>query len=68
MSPKSKVVHEGVLYYSVPLVARLLGVSTRKVRALIVEEGLEWANFRVNGPIYISADSVTEYESRCEAP
>jgi hypothetical protein len=30
----------------------------------MVTENLEWMNFRVNGPIYISADSFAEYEKR----
>ena len=64
MSGKQKVTHEGKLYYSVPLVAKLLGTSATKVRGLMLAEGLEWTNFRVNGPIYISADSYNAYRLR----
>lgn len=61
MSGKQKVTHEGKLYYSVPLVAKLLGTTATKVRGLMLAEGLEWMNFKINGPIYISADSYNAY-------
>jgi hypothetical protein len=64
MTTTQKIRHDGTLYYSVYLVARLLGTNSAKVRKLMVTENLEWMNFRVNGPIYISADSFAEYEER----
>lgn len=64
MSGKDKIVFEGEQWYAVPLVAKLLGTSATKVRKLIEPEGLEWRNFRVNGPIYISAVSLSAYQQR----
>ena len=67
VSVKQQVTHEGQLYYSVPLVAKLLGTSATKVRRLMLAEGLEWMNFRENGPIYISADSYNAYRLRLKS-
>ena len=64
MTKAQKVTHEGQQYYSVTLIAKLLGTSTTKVRQLMVPEGLEWMNFRENGPIYISVESFNAYEKR----
>ena len=58
------VKYEGKLYYSVHTVARLLGTTNGNVKKMMVPEGLEWMNFRVNGPIYISAESFNAYEER----
>jgi hypothetical protein len=64
MAVKTQLMHEGKLYYSVAATARLLGTTTPKLRQLIIPEGLEWANFRINGPIWISAESVASYLRR----
>ncbi len=66
MTIKPQVVHEGKIYYSVPLTAKLLGTTTTKVRQLIEPEKLDWQNFRVNGGIYISAESIVAYMRRRE--
>lgn len=62
---KSSIIHEGKLFYSVSAVAKLIGTTPEKVRQLVNREGLEWANFRVNGPIWVEADGVHEY-LRCK--
>lgn len=64
MAGKTQLMHEGKLYYSVAATARLLGTTTQKLRQLMIPEELEWANFRVNGPIWISAESVASYLRR----
>jgi hypothetical protein len=66
MARKQKIVHEGKLYYSVPLIAKLLGKSTASIKKIMISEELDWANFSVNGPIYISAESFKEYERRIQ--
>jgi hypothetical protein len=64
MARNQKVLHEGELYYSVALVARLLGTTSAQVRQVMIPEKLKWRNFRDNGPIYISAKSFNAYEKR----
>lgn len=64
MATKSQMMHEGKLYYSIAATAGLLGTTAPKVKQLMVPEGLEWANFRVNGPIWISAESIAAYSRR----
>jgi hypothetical protein len=61
---KHQVTHEGQLYYSVSLVAKLLGTTVAKVKQIANREELEWQNLRDNGPIYISAASFNAYEKR----
>ncbi|MFA7399645.1 MAG: hypothetical protein WCZ98_04095 [Sideroxydans sp.] len=67
MAAKNQVVHEGKIYYSMAATARLLGTTTTKVKQLIVPEGLEWTNIRVNGPIWIGAESIASYLKRKQA-
>lgn len=64
MAVKTQKMHEGKLYYSMPAAARLLGTTTPKLKQLLIPEGFEWANFRVNGPIWVSAESIAGYLSR----
>lgn len=55
MLAKSLILHDGRLFYSVSAAAKLLGTSPAKLRKL---EGLEWENFKANGKLWISAESV----------
>jgi len=64
MSVRNQKVHEGKIYYTVAATARLLGTTAPKVRQLMIPEGLEWTNFRVNGQVWISAESITAYLRR----
>lgn len=64
MAIQHQVTHEGQLYYSVSLVAKLQGTTVAKVKTIANREGLEWQNFRDNGPIYISAASFSAYKKR----
>ncbi len=66
MAIKTQIVHDGKIYYSVPATAKLLGTTTPKVRQLMEPEKLDWQNFRVNGGIYISAESIIAYMRRRE--
>lgn len=61
---KNQLVHDGKLYYSVAATARMLGTTSPKLKKVIISEGLDWANFRVNGPIWISAESIIAYQKR----
>lgn len=64
MAAKTQVMHEGKLYYSVAAAAKLLGTTSPKLKQIMVPEGFEWTNFRVNGPIWISAESIVSYMRR----
>jgi hypothetical protein len=64
MAAKTQMMHEGKLYYSMSAAARLLGTTTTKLKVIMIPEGFEWANFRVNGPIWISAESIASYTRR----
>ncbi len=64
MAARSQVIHNGKLYYSMTASARLLGTTVSKLRQAMIPEGLEWTNIRVNGPIWISADSLESYRRR----
>jgi len=61
---KQHMMHEGKLYYSMAHTAAMLGTTTPKLKQFMVAEGLDWANFRVNGPIWISAESIVAYQKR----
>jgi len=67
MAAKTQIVHEGKIYYSVSATARLLGTTTTKLKQIIAVEGFEWQNFRVNGPIWIGAESINSYMRRKKA-
>ena len=40
---------------------KYLGVTSVSLNKLMSSEGIEWCNFRENGPIWISAQSITAY-------
>lgn len=61
---KQHTVHKGKLYYSMTLTAAMLNTTTTKLKQIMVAEGLDWANFRINGPIWISAESVVAWKAR----
>lgn len=65
MKQKATMVHDGEKYYSMPAAARLLGTNVTKLRQIIIEENIEWENFRTNGRIWLSAKSLIAYMERC---
>ncbi len=64
MAAKTQVIHEGTLYYSMSAAARLLGTTTTKLKQIIEPEGIEYRNFRVNGPLWVSAQDIASYLRR----
>ena len=64
---KQIITHEGRLYYSLSVAAKTLKITSTALNKLIISEGLEWSNFRANGPIWISAQSITAYCERQSA-
>jgi len=64
MASKTQMMHEGKLYYSMPVAARLLGTTTTKLKQIIGPEGIEFCNFRINGPLWINASDVESYLRR----
>ena len=57
-----KILHNGSTYYSVADAARYLGTTTPKVRGMMGDGSLEWAQFRANGKLFITAKSLVEKE------
>lgn len=63
---KNQILHEGKLYYSMAHTAATLGTTVPKLKRTMVEIGLDWGNFRDNGPIWISAQSIVDHLKRRE--
>jgi hypothetical protein len=59
-----KVEYDGEIYYSVPTAARLLKTNVVYVKKLMGTGELEWQNFLVNGPIYISQASIRRWQEK----
>ena len=55
MTPKITITREGKLYYSLTTTAKSLGITKANLNKLMSSEGLEWCNFKENGPIWISS-------------
>ena len=66
MAAKIQVTHEGKLYYSMPAAAKLLGMTTTKLKQIIEPEGIGYRNFRVNGQIWVNASDIANYRRRRE--
>lgn len=64
MVARTQMMHEGKLYYSMPAAARLLGTTTTKLKQIIGPEGIEYCNFRVNGPLWVSALGLANFLRR----
>lgn len=61
MAVKTQMMHEGRLYYSMSAAAKLLGTTTTKLKQIIEPEGIGYCNFRVNGPLWLSAADLANY-------
>jgi hypothetical protein len=64
MSANKKVIHGGKTYYSVGATARILSTTANKVREMMGRGDLEWTQFRVNGRLLITAESIVGYKNR----
>ena len=62
-TPKEKTV-DGIKYYSMSTAAKLLGTTTTHLKRIMESEDIGWANFRVNGPIWVEAESLRRYLRR----
>ncbi len=65
--PKNTITHQGKLYYSQATTAKLLGITISALKALIIPEAFDWCNFKENGVVWISAQSVKDYRNRRDA-
>jgi hypothetical protein len=61
---KKNVLFEGKLYYSVVAAAKIIGTTSTKLKKIMTSVGLEVENFRVNGPLWISTESLVAYQKR----
>lgn len=64
MSANKKVIHKGKTYYSVGETARILSTTAIKVKEMMGRGDLEWTQFRVNGRLFITAESIVGYKKR----
>ena len=55
-----RVLHNGELYYSVSAAATYLRTTADKVRSMMGDGSLKWTQFRENGNLYITAQSLVE--------
>lgn len=67
ISAKNSMGRNGKIYHSVPETARLLGTTTTKLKQFAHAEGLEFENFKANGKLWISDESVQAYLRRQKA-
>jgi hypothetical protein len=58
MKSKDKIVCDGAVYYSVAATAKLLGMTKPQVKTAMGSGQLEWAQFKPNGPLYVTAISL----------
>ena len=64
MSAIKKVIHEGKAYYSVGATARVLLTTPKKVKEMMGRGDLKWTQFRSNGRLFITAESIAGYTKR----
>ena len=57
----AKTMHEGKPYFSITSASRAIGTSTAKIRKLVEQGELDYAQAKTNGRILISVKSVAEY-------
>lgn len=53
MMQKNTFTHKGKLYYWLTTAEKIFGNKQTTLNKLMSLEGLEWSNFRENGPIWI---------------
>lgn len=58
-----KILYQGHAYYSVGDAARYLGTTATKVRQMMGDGSLEWAQLRTNGRLLITAESLAKKKS-----
>lgn len=63
---RAKTMHNGEAYCSVTSASKAIDTSTQKVRKLIEQGELDYAQPRANGRIMVSVKSITEYLRRNE--
>lgn len=66
-SRKSAVVINGETHYSIEGAAQLLSMTPKKLKATMIEMGLDWTNHRNSVRIWISARSIVDYQRRLQA-
>ncbi len=62
--PRPKIIRDGKTYHTVGAAAKLLRTNTMKVKQLMGDGSLEWSNLRMNGPLYISEESILAYQRK----
>jgi excisionase family DNA binding protein len=72
MKALKKISHQGQAYYSVGDAAKYLGTTATKIRQMMGDGSLKWAQLRVNGRLLITAESLaqkrTELQSKDSKP
>ena len=58
---KTSIEIDGKVYCKVSAAAKLLGTTPGKIRQLMGNGTLDWAQARVNGPVVVSRESLVRY-------
>ena len=63
-----KILHDGSAYYSVGDAAKYLGTTAVKIRQMMGDGSLQWAQLRTNGRLLITAESLAKKKAALDAP
>ena len=61
---EKKVIHKGKAYFSVLTTSQLLHTTSEKVRDLMSQGALDWAQLKDNGKPMVTAASIADYMKR----
>jgi len=58
--PIKKIIHNGIAYFSVPDAAKYLRTNQPKIREMMGDGSLEWAQFKENGKLFVTGTSLAD--------
>ena len=64
--PINKIIHNGIPYFSVTDSAKYLGTTPQKVREMMGDGSLKWAQFKDNGKLFVTTQSVWDKKQSIE--
>ena len=59
---------DGIAYFSIPTAAKYLGISKPALRKIALTAGLEFVNFRQNGTLWVTVESIKALRSGGKQP
>jgi hypothetical protein len=63
-STRTRIIKDGVVYFSIGAAAKLLGTNVMTVRRLMGERQIDWLNLRENGRLVIPESRILDYKRR----